>query len=80
MVKDYNKMRAALACYEAEQLTTEDVYELLLYGLPGYEDNTNEEVLNMFVGLWGQKQIPYIKKQLSEQYKINVNKLKKGVK
>ena len=58
-MKDYNKMRSALACYEAEQLTTEDVYELLLYGLAGYDDNTNKEIEDMFVGLWGKEQIPY---------------------
>jgi hypothetical protein len=58
-MKDYNKMRCALACHEAEQLTTEDVYELLLYGLAGYDDNTNKEIEDMFVGLWGKDQIPY---------------------
>ena len=58
-MKDYNKMRSALAYYEAEQLKTEDVYELLLYGLAGYDDNTNKEIEDMFVGLWGKDQIPY---------------------
>ena len=61
--KDYNKMREALACYEAEQLQPKDVYELLLYGIAGYDDNTNREVEDMFVGLWGKEQIPYMEKE-----------------
>ena len=50
--EDINKL-------EAEQLKIEDVYELLLYGLAGYDDNTNKEIEDMFVGLWGKDQIPY---------------------
>tara|TARA_Y100001938_G_C7788103_1_gene281173 strand:- start:120 stop:314 length:195 start_codon:yes stop_codon:yes gene_type:complete len=61
MKVDYNKMRCALACFEAEQIETEEVYELLLNGIAGYDDNTNQEIKDMFVGLWGKDQIPYIK-------------------
>ena len=57
---DYNKMRCALACQEAESIDRETIYEILLFGTAGWEDNTNEEVKDSFVSLWGEEQIPHI--------------------
>lgn len=61
MKKDYNKMRCALSAYEAEQLTTEDIYYILLEGNSPYKNISNKEVERMFVTIWGEKQIPFIK-------------------
>ena len=70
--KDYNKMRCALSCYEAEQLQPKDVYELLLYGIAGYDDNTNQEVEDMFVGLWGKEQVPHISEEGLKNEKLSM--------
>lgn len=61
MKKDYNKMRCVLSAYEAEQLTTEDVYYILLEGNLPYKDISDKEVERMFIGLWEEKDIPFIK-------------------
>ena len=63
---DYNKMRSALACQEAETIDRETIYEILLFGTAGWEDNTNDEVLDSFVKLWGKKQIPYIEESKND--------------
>jgi|TARA_R100000808_G_C2081437_1_gene105107 hypothetical protein len=57
---DYNKMRCALACFEAESIDRESMYEILLFGTTGWKDNTNEEVKDSFINLWGEEQIPYL--------------------
>ena len=57
---DYNKMRCALACFEAESIDRESMYEILLFGTTGWDDSTNEEVKDSFINLWGEEQIPYL--------------------
>tara|TARA_Y100000401_G_scaffold82316_1_gene67686 strand:+ start:3583 stop:3780 length:198 start_codon:yes stop_codon:yes gene_type:complete len=59
-MKDYNKMRCALACYEAEQLTQRDIYYILLEGVFPYKDLSDTEIEKMFVDLWGEEEIPLI--------------------
>ena len=61
MKKDYNKMRCALSCYEAEQLTTEDIYYILLDGTLSYKDISNKEIERMFITIFDEKDIPFIK-------------------
>tara|TARA_Y100001973_G_scaffold26967_1_gene40756 strand:+ start:528 stop:695 length:168 start_codon:yes stop_codon:yes gene_type:complete len=53
-------MRCALACFEAESIDRESMYEILLFGTTGWKDNTNEEVKDSFINLWGEEQIPYL--------------------
>ena len=57
---DYNKMRSALACQEAETMQEKDVYEILLFGTKGWKDCDDEQVLDEFVNLWGTKSIPKV--------------------
>ena len=63
MKKDYNKMRCALACQEAETIDTKDIYDILLFGTIGWKDNSDDDVLDAFIKLWGEKQIPYIQEE-----------------
>ena len=65
-MRDYNKMRCAIAYHEAETREPSDIYEILLFGTAGWEDNTNDEVLDSFVKLWGKKQIPYIEESKND--------------
>ena len=60
MKKDYNKMRSALACQEAETIQEKDVYEILLFGTKGWKDCDDEQVFDEFVNLWGIKDIPKV--------------------
>ena len=57
---DYNKMRCALACFEAESIARESIYVILLFGTAGWDDKTNKEVKDSFIKLWGEEQIPYL--------------------
>ena len=57
---DYNKMRSALACQEAETIQEKDVYEILLFGTKGWKDCDDEQVFDEFVNLWGIKDIPKV--------------------
>ena len=66
MKKDYNKMRCALACQDAETIDTKDIYDILLFGTIGWKDNSDDDVLDAFIKLWGEKQIPYIKEDDDE--------------
>jgi hypothetical protein len=56
-------MRCALACQEAETIDTKDIYDILLFGTIGWKDNSDDDVLDAFIKLWGEKQIPYIKEE-----------------
>ena len=75
MKKDYNKMRCVLSAYEAEQLTTEDIYYILLDGTLSYKDISNKEIERMFITIFDEKDIPFIK-ELKWKNVTNVKKLK----
>ena len=57
-MKDYNKMRCALAYQEAEQMDRSELYDMLLFGSTGYDKCPDDEVERMFINLWGKEQIP----------------------
>jgi len=57
-IPDYNRMREALAFYESENISKADLYEVCLLGKHGYRDCEDEEVINLFVDIWGVSQIP----------------------
>ena len=59
MEKDYNQMRSALACDEAEKMDRSELYEILLFGTKGYNDWEDGHIEDWFVKLWGKDQIPY---------------------
>lgn len=59
MKKDYKQMRCALACDEAEKMSTSELYEILLFGTKGYDYWEDEHIEAWFVKLWGKDQIPY---------------------
>ena len=58
-MKDYNKMRCAIACHEAETRESSDIYEILLFGIEGYDKMKDEKILEIFVHYWGEDQVPY---------------------
>ena len=58
---DYDRMRESLACFEAETMQTSDVYEILLHGVEGYKNASNDEVLKLFCDIWQTSEIPKIK-------------------
>ena len=57
---DYNKMRCALACFEAESIDRESMYEILLFGTKGWNDCDNEQIFDDFIKLFGEHQIPKV--------------------
>ena len=59
IMKDYNKMRCAISYHEAETREPSDIYEILLFGIEGYNDMKDKDILEIFVHYWGEEQIPY---------------------
>ena len=57
---DYDKMRCALACYEAEQMDRSELYDVLLFGYKGYKNESDDEIVRMFISIWSVEQIPFI--------------------
>ena len=55
---NYWIMRDMLALKEAEDMDIQTLHEILLFGTAGWEDNTNEEVLDAFVKQFGERAIP----------------------
>ena len=66
-VPDYNKMREAIACHEAETRETSDIYEILLFGIKGYNDIDNDTIMDIFTDYWGTYQITKKKIDIDKQ-------------
>jgi len=58
---DYDKMRHKLASYYADNFGEQDVYDMVMHGFPGFEHESNEEILETFVNMFDEKDIPKIK-------------------
>ena len=58
-MRDYNKMRCAIAYHEASTREPSDIYEILLFGTQGYNDMKDMEILKIFIHYWGEEQVPY---------------------
>ena len=66
-VPDYDTMRIMLAESEAENIDGNDLVELLLNGCDGYMEESNEDILDDFIGCYGENKIPKTKLEVDKQ-------------
>tara|TARA_R110002020_G_scaffold4512_5_gene19669 strand:- start:492 stop:773 length:282 start_codon:yes stop_codon:yes gene_type:complete len=66
-VPDYDKMREMLAESEADSIQEGDLVEVLLHGCQGYDAESNEDIMEEFLGCYGEHRIPKIKIEVNEQ-------------
>ena len=66
-VPDYDTMRIMLAESEAENIDGNDLVELLLNGCDGYMEESNEDILDDFIGCYGENKIPKVKIEVNKQ-------------
>ena len=59
-IPDYDKMRIMLAEQDAENLQESEIVDILLYGNTGLDDESHEDILEMFVDIFGTHQIPKV--------------------
>ena len=59
-IPDYDKMREMLAEWEAESIQEGDLVEILLNGCQGYVSESNEDIMEEFLGCYGEHKIPKI--------------------
>ena len=55
---DYAQMKHMLAQREAESASYKELYEIMLRGHTGWESYTDEHVLDTFLNVFGQHEIP----------------------
>ena len=66
-IPDYDKMREMLAEWEAESIQEGDLVEILLNGCQGYVSESNEDIMEEFLGCYGEHRIPKIKIEVDKQ-------------
>ena len=66
-VPDYDKMREMLAESEADSIQEGDLVKVLLNGCKGYVKESNEDILEEFIGCYGENRIPKIKLEVNKQ-------------
>ena len=66
-IPDYDKMRVMLASSEAENIDGNDLVELLLDGCQGYVNESNEDILEDFIGCYEAHRMPWIKLEVDKQ-------------
>ena len=59
-IPDYEQMRRMLAEQDAECLQESDIVDILLEGNKGYDSESNEDILEIFVDVFGEHKIPKI--------------------
>ena len=74
-VPDYHQMRIMLAESEAENINGNDLVELLLNGYDGYMEESNEDILEDFIGCYGTHEIPKKTIDISKQQCTTCRKL-----
>jgi hypothetical protein len=55
---DYHEMRVKIASREAENMTANDVIEMLLNGYDGYMCDDNETIKEIYIDIFGNKDLP----------------------
>ena len=58
---DYEQMKQMVAQREAENLPISEIEDILYYGLNGYKNDSNEDIMDIFLQLYDVKDIPKIK-------------------
>ena len=66
-IPDYHQMRVMLASSEAENINGNDLVEILLNGYYGYMKESNEDILEEFIGCYGTNKIPKKEIDISKQ-------------
>ena len=66
-VPDYDKMRKMLAKSEADNIHEGDLVEILLHGCQGYNAESNNDIMEEFIGCYGEHRIPKIKIEVDKQ-------------
>ena len=57
---DYDKIRHILASYYADNLGEQDIYDMVMHGFKGFEHESNEGILETFINMFDEKDIPMI--------------------
>lgn len=57
---DYHEMRVKIASREAENMTGNDVIEMLLNGYDGYMIDDDETIKEIYIDMFDEKDIPMI--------------------
>ena len=68
-IPDYEQMRVMLATAEAENMNGNDLVELLLRGYDGYESDGDEDILDIFISVFGEHKVPKIPMTIEEMNK-----------
>ena len=55
---DYKQMRVMLATAEAENMNGNDLVEILYSGYDGYKYDSDEDILYMFLSVFGKHKVP----------------------
>ena len=58
---DYDRMREMLAEYEADTIDRSDLQDVFLFGTVGYKDESDDEVMDLFLEIWKPSKLPKIK-------------------
>ena len=66
-VPDYDRMREMLAESEAGSIQEGDLVEVLLHGCQGYDAESNDDIMEEFIGCYGEHRIPKIKIEVDKQ-------------
>jgi len=66
-IPDYDKMREMLAESEADSIQEGDLVELLLDGCQGYVNESNEDIMEEFIGRYEAHKMPWIKLEVDKQ-------------
>ena len=57
-IQDYQQMRVMLATAEAENMNGNDLVEILYSGYDGYKYDSDEDILYMFLSVFGKHKVP----------------------
>ena len=55
---NYTEMKHMLAQREAESISQQELYEILLFGTTGWDSWENDDILEQFIKVFGEHQIP----------------------
>lgn len=59
-IPDYEQMRVMVATAEAENMNGNDVVEILYSGYDGYKYDSDEDILETFISIFGEHKVPKI--------------------
>ena len=55
---NYAEMKDMLAQREAESISQRELHEILLFGTMGWDSWDNDDILDQFISVFGEHQIP----------------------